>query len=88
MARSGLSSTIIKLVSELGFDSCRGLFRMAGENDPRWPECFGTDLEFVNIRDVHRTPRKGEPYDAVGTVVARNIEVRCRECGCTDFILK
>ena len=61
---------------------------MAGDTDPQCPECFGTDLEIVNIRDVHRRARKGEPSDTEGPVVVRKIEVRCRECGATDFILK
>jgi hypothetical protein len=61
---------------------------MAGDTDPQCSECFGTDLEVVNIRNVHRPPRKGEAPDTEGPVVARKIEVRCRECGATDFILK
>jgi hypothetical protein len=61
---------------------------MAGDTDPQCSECFGTDLEVVNIRDVHRPPRKGEPHATEVTVVPRKIGVRCRECGATDFILK
>lgn len=61
---------------------------MAGDTGPQCPECFGRDLEVVNIRDVRRPPHKGEPPDTEGSVVARKIEVRCRECGATDFILK
>jgi len=34
---------------------------MSGNADSRCPECFGTNLKVVNIRDVQKPPRKGEP---------------------------
>jgi hypothetical protein len=50
------------------------------KDDDTCHECHGTDLDVVNMREV-RSPDSG-------AVVVRKIEVRCRDCGWTDFILK
>lgn len=53
----------------------------------RCGECRSTNLEVVNIRDVQRPARPGAPPDAERPVVARKVEVRCRRCGWSDFLL-
>jgi hypothetical protein len=58
------------------------------KEDSRCPECFGTNLKVVNIRDVQRPRRKGEPADAARPVVARKIEVQCRRCKWSGFVVK
>jgi hypothetical protein len=58
------------------------------QEDGRCGECGSDDLEVVNLRDVQRPHKKGEPLDAERPVVARKVEVRCRNCGWTDFLLK
>jgi len=62
--------------------------RQVAEDDGRCAECRSTNLEVVSIRDVQRPPRKGDPPDAERAVVARKVEVRCRRCGWSDFILR
>ena len=62
---------------------------MAGNDDSRCPECFGTNLKVESIRDVRRPARKGEPpSDAGRPVVARQVEVRCRRCKWSGSILR
>jgi hypothetical protein len=58
------------------------------EHDGRCAECRSTNLEVVSMRDVQRPARRGEPQDAERPVVARKVEVRCRRCGWSDFILR
>jgi hypothetical protein len=58
------------------------------DGDGRCGECHGTNLAVVSIRDVQRPPRNGEPADVERPVVARKVEVRCRRCGWSDFILR
>jgi hypothetical protein len=58
------------------------------EDDGRCAECRSTSLKVISIRDVHLPARKGESVDAERPVVARKIEVRCRRCGWSDFILR
>jgi hypothetical protein len=58
------------------------------ENVPRCPECHSTNLEVTNVRDVQRPAKKDEPPDAERPVVARKIEVRCRRCKWSDFLLR
>lgn len=57
------------------------------DDDSRCPECFSTNLKVVNIRDVQKPHRKGEPA-AEPRIVARKIEVQCRRCKWSGFIVR
>ncbi len=55
------------------------------DKDWQCGECFATtDPEVVNIREIKRKV-KGSAEEVV---VAQKIEVRCRECGWDEFIIK
>ena len=56
--------------------------------EERCPECHGTNLEVVSVREVRRPSRPDDAPDIELPVVARKIEVRCRRCGWSDFILR
>lgn len=56
-------------------------------DDSRCPECFGTNLKIVNIRDVQKPRRKSEPATEPA-VVARKIEVQCWRCKWSGFIVR
>jgi len=57
-------------------------------DDSQCPECFGTDLKVVNVRDVRGPRRKDEQKPAGRPVLARKIEVKCRRCGWSGFVLR
>jgi hypothetical protein len=57
-------------------------------DDGRCAECRSSDLEVVSIRDIERPPLRGDLLDAERPVVARKVEVRCRRCGWSDFLLR
>jgi hypothetical protein len=58
------------------------------DGDGRCAECGSANLEVISLRDVRRPSRQGERPDAERPVVARKVEVRCRRCGWSDFILR
>lgn len=57
------------------------------DNDDASPECFSTNLKVVNIRDVQKPHRKGESAGE-RPVVARKIEVQCRWCKWSGFVVR
>jgi len=58
------------------------------DNDTQCPECFGGDLKVVSIRDLRGPRRKGETASAERPVVARKVEVVCRRCKWSGFLLQ
>ena len=51
-------------------------------------ECRSSNLEVVGIRDMRRPAQPGDLPGAQPPVVARKINVRCRRCGWSDFLLR
>ncbi len=56
--------------------------------DERCGVCGSRNLRVVNVREVRRPTQPSDPVDAKAPVVARKVEVRCRRCGRSDFLLR
>ncbi|QEG29599.1 hypothetical protein GobsT_43970 [Gemmata obscuriglobus] len=56
--------------------------------EERCDECGSRRLEVVNIREVRPPARAGDPQEVAAPVMVRKVEVRCRRCGWSDFILR
>ena len=57
------------------------------QDDERCGECHSMNLKVVNIRDIFHPSHKGEPKSEQ-PVLVRKIEVQCRRCGWSTFILR
>lgn len=51
--------------------------------DDRCPECGSTNLKVVNVRDIRPPTRDGDH-----PAVARKVEVQCRRCKWSGFVVK